>query len=297
MENQETTENCPPTIKHIVCSGGGLAGLVFYGALKESHARGIWQLENIETIYGTSVGSIIAVILALKYDWETLDDYLIKRPWQTVFTFNLYSIMDTINNQGMYGMEIIQDIFLPLFSGKDVRMDITLKDFYELTKIEIHMFCTNMNSFELTDISYKTHPEWSVIEAIYSSCAVPVLFTPFFKRNECYCDGGLIANYPIAELIRNGSDPNETLGIKYKGSNSDETSKSITTKTTLVDYTLTIISRLIGRMLDNREPYKLAYEYDIWCPSLSISDLIKTTTDDDLRRQLIMQGVEVVSSK
>ena len=109
MDEQTDTEVKPdkPTIKHIVCSGGGLAGFAFYGAIKESHRQGICQLENIQTIYGTSVGTIVAVMLALKYDWETLDDYLIKRPWQTVFTFNLYSIMDTINNQGMYGMEII----------------------------------------------------------------------------------------------------------------------------------------------------------------------------------------------
>ena len=53
--------------------------------LRECHNRKLWKLEDIETIYGTSVGSIIAVILALDYDWDTLDDYLIKRPWNNVF--------------------------------------------------------------------------------------------------------------------------------------------------------------------------------------------------------------------
>ena len=53
MDEQTGTEVKPekPTIKHIVCSGGGLAGFAFYGAIKESHRQGIWQLENIQTIY------------------------------------------------------------------------------------------------------------------------------------------------------------------------------------------------------------------------------------------------------
>ena len=52
----------PEIIRHIVCSGGGVTGFSFYGILKECYARGIWKVENIKTIYGTSVGSIFAVL-------------------------------------------------------------------------------------------------------------------------------------------------------------------------------------------------------------------------------------------
>ena len=299
MDEQTDTEVKPekPTIKHIVCSGGGLAGFAFYGAIKESHRQGIWQLENIQTIYGTSVGTIVAVMLALKYDWETLDDYLIKRPWQNVFTFNLYSILDTIHKRGMFGIEIIQDIFLPLFNGKDIRMDITLLEFYKLTNIEIHMCTTGINSYQLIDISYKTHPEWTVIEAIYSSCAVPVLFTPLFKNNECYCDGGLLTNYPFEQSIKNGANATEILGVWYKGRNKDECNTRVTPETTLFGYTLTIINRLIGSAANEQKTYNIGCEYEIWCPSLSIYDLIEATNDSELRLRLIQQGIDVVRNK
>ena len=294
MDEQTDTEVKPekPIIKHIVCSGGGLAGFAFYGAIKESHRQGIWQLENIQTIYGTSVGTIVAVMLALNYDWDTLDDYLIKRPWQNVFAFNLYSILETIHNRGMFGIEIIQDIFLPLFNGKDIRMDITLLEFYKLTKIEIHMCTIDINSFQLIDISHKTHPEWTVIEAIYSSCAVPVLFTPLFKKNECYCDGGLLANYPLEQSIRNGANPTEMLGILYKGSDVDECNQNVTFETTLLDYVISIINRLIGLVLDKQDSHVIAHEYYIWCPSLSIYELINTTNNSELRLKLIQQGID-----
>lgn len=299
MDEQIDTEVKPekPIIKHIVCSGGGLAGFAFYGAIKESHKQGLWQIENIQTIYGTSVGTIIAVMLALKYDWETIDDYLIKRPWQNVFTFNLYSILDTINKRGMFGIEIIQDIFLPLFNGKDIRMDITLLEFYKLTNIEIHMCATDINSFQLIDISHKTHSDWSIIEAIYSSCAVPVLFTPLFKNNESYCDGGLLANYPLEQSIKNGANPTEILGIQYKGSSADECNKRVAPETSLLDYVISIINRLIGLVLDKQDAHVIALEYCIWCPSLSIYDLINTTSESEIRIRLIQQGVDVVRNK
>ena len=67
-----------PIIKHIVISGGGPTGLSYYGVLKETHKNGLWKYENIETMYGTSVGSIILTVISLQYEWDTIDDYLIK---------------------------------------------------------------------------------------------------------------------------------------------------------------------------------------------------------------------------
>jgi len=65
------------TIKHLVFSGGGPAGLVLYGAAKQLN-NVYWNLNNIESIYGTSIGAFIGIIISLGYDWDVVDDYLIK---------------------------------------------------------------------------------------------------------------------------------------------------------------------------------------------------------------------------
>ena len=49
-------ENELPIIKHIVLSGGGQSIFTFYGVIKESNERGLWNISNIESIYGTSAG-------------------------------------------------------------------------------------------------------------------------------------------------------------------------------------------------------------------------------------------------
>ena len=77
------------TIKHIVIAGGGVFLFSSYGALKELNQQGIWNFENIETLYGTSSGAINALILNLNFDWETMDNFLINRPWQHVFKMDM----------------------------------------------------------------------------------------------------------------------------------------------------------------------------------------------------------------
>ena len=77
--------NNDPPIKHIVISSGGPAGHMMYSILRTLNLTGFWNIKNIKTIYGSSIGSFVAIIIALQYEWEVMDDYLIKRPWEKIF--------------------------------------------------------------------------------------------------------------------------------------------------------------------------------------------------------------------
>ena len=80
-----------PTIKHLVISSGGPAGFTMYGALRYLNKEGVWNINNIKSMYGTSVGSVIAIFLALNYDWDTIDNFLLKRPWSKIYLNNASS--------------------------------------------------------------------------------------------------------------------------------------------------------------------------------------------------------------
>ena len=69
------------TIKHLIISGGGTIGFRFLSALQTLNNENYWNINEIESIYGTSIGSMIGAMICLKYDWETLNNYLINRPW------------------------------------------------------------------------------------------------------------------------------------------------------------------------------------------------------------------------
>ena len=53
-------------IKQIVISGGGHSFFTFYGIIKEANLQKYWNHENIEYIYATSAGSLLAFIICLK---------------------------------------------------------------------------------------------------------------------------------------------------------------------------------------------------------------------------------------
>lgn len=286
-------------IKHIVCSGGGVTGFAFYGVIRETHKQGLWNFEDIETIYGTSVGSIFAVLLALNYDWETMDDFLIKRPWQNVFKFNMYSLLESFQKKGIFDIQSIRESFLPAFNGKDISIDITMKEFYEATKKEIHIFTTEVNSFQTVDISYKTHPDWKIVDAVYCSSAVPVVFAPHLINDTCYCDGGFLVNYPIYKCIESGANPDEILGLD-RTSDPEKEANKINSESSMLDYVILIINTLIRTILRREfsiEKKLPRYEFIIKCPPISIYDIYNATTNIEERLRLIQVGVDEVQKQ
>ena len=130
------------TIKHIVISGGGPAGLNFLGALKYLNENNFWSIENIENIYATSVGTIIAIFLCLKYDWETLYKYIIERPWHDAFVIKGKHILEAYSTKGLYDRKLADIIFKPLLEAKDLSLSITLKDYVNFSKLAAFVLLT-----------------------------------------------------------------------------------------------------------------------------------------------------------
>jgi predicted acylesterase/phospholipase RssA len=258
MEEKKEEEDwkCIPksTYRHIVFSGGAAGGLYIYGALKTAHQKGLWNYDDIKTVWGTSAGSMLAVCVALKYDWSILDDYLIKRPWNTVFKMNLMRLW---NEKGLMGKEVVEEIMGPLLAGKDLKMDITMGELFLVTGIEIHIFITELiysgNEFCSIDISHKTHPDWRVVDTVYASSCLPLVFVPYeisewcsvgddnnsdsenekvekkvekkgeekregvielIEKRRLFLDGGILAAFPFYHCIHcEGVDESEVLGF------------------------------------------------------------------------------------
>jgi len=216
------------TIKYLVISGGGGSGFYIYGAVKTLSQNKFWNIEDIQSIYATSIGSFISTFLSLKYDWNYLDDYIIKRPWDKVFSFNPGNLFNVFNNIGIFDIDIIKLIFCPLLTAKDLSESITLKEFYEYNNIDFHLYSVNINTEipTLIDISHKTHPELELIKAIYMSSAYPVLFKPLCDGSCCYVDGGIMNNFPLRECINQ---------VNFNGDKQENILACTTTSLTKID--------------------------------------------------------------
>lgn len=280
-------------IRHLVLSGGGQTGFTFYGVLREAHKQGYWDIENIKSIYGTSVGMIVSIILCLKYDWETVDNYLINRPWNTVFKFDIYSVIQSFEKRGIFTVDTIAQILIPLFAGKDVPVDITLAEFYALNGIELHFLATEVNSFKVVDISHKTHPDWRVIDAVYCSSTLPIIFAPHISGDECFVDGGVMCGYPIQQALDAGLDPDEIFALKkHNGLNA---SNVVTSQSSLFDFLMIILRKTI-QVLNGREVGLVPNEILITGESVSIDGILDLAASKDAREKLINFGVDLFDS-
>jgi len=283
---------CPDVIEHIVIAGGGASGICIYGFLRESHNAGFWNINNIKTIYGTSVGAIIAIFIALQYSWDDLDEYILKRPWQNVFKFDIKSLLYAYDNRGIFDRKIIEELLVPLLKGKDLDTTTTLLEFYQKTNIEIHITSSELNEYELIDISHKTHPEWSVIDAVYCSASLPLLFSPVLKDGKCYVDGGTIMNYPLSLCVNNIGEENMDSILGINMAKLDKSINQVTCESNLFDH----ISILLNRMYDRASympKYTIKYEVVIDNVMVSIYDIISASSSYEKRVELIQSGVEL----
>jgi predicted acylesterase/phospholipase RssA len=277
------------TIKHLVISGGGPIMVQVLGAIQHLEQNNFIDMKNIESIYGTSAGAIIGVLICLKYDWETINDYIIKRPWHDVFPIKVQNIFDAYTKKGIFDIKTIEKCFKPLLDAKDISMDINLEDFYKFSNIDLHMYSFEINEYKICDISYLTHPKLSLMTAIQMTCALPVLVTPVCIEDKCYIDGGMTSNYPLNFCIASGKTLDEILGFKNKYS---EDKDNINTESTLLDFLLSFLFKAV--FSNNTESVQPEIKNEVTCDAqfLSFNVLRNALSDIEVRRNLFKNGTE-----
>ena len=289
-----------PKIKHIVLSGGGGTGLAYYGALRESHKDGFWNISDIETMHGVSCGSLFIFIIAMHnhISWEDYDDYLIKRPWETVCGFSPDKLLNAFNNIGICDRETIELTIAPILRAVDLSLNITLQELYDFTNIELHFHTTNLDTYKLVDLSYKTHPDWTVVDAIYSSSALPLLFRPNRMNGEVYADGGFLCNYPLQQCIDQVENQDEIFGLNKTHltdttvlENEDLNNHASTKEyKNITEYLLDIITKTVKKLIVEKTHSK--YTMDICDTKTSVWEVYEALKTKETRAAKIQYGAQ-----
>lgn len=226
-------------IKKLIIPAAGQKIILLFSTIKELHIKNIWNINNINEISGTSAGAIIALLLALKIDLQIIEDYFIERPWNKFFPkFN--ELINNLFNSGIYDKSYCYKFFDPFFKLENLELDITFKQLYEINKIKINIYVTNLNDFVHEVFSFDNTPNLSIIDAIYMSSTLPFLCKPIKYNDKIYIDGGFFKYYPI-DNIKN-ININETLIFTFK----DIKNKITTNDTNTISLLLNIINQTIN---------------------------------------------------
>jgi NTE family protein len=270
------------TIKHLVISGGGPSGLLSYGVASHLAKKGFWKLADIKSMYGCSIGAYIGFLLSLGYDWDWLDDYFIKRPWEKLVAASTTRLTEIYEKKCLLNEHFYTDAIRPLLRAKDLNDNITLAEFYEYNKIDLHMYAANINAVKLEkiDISHKTHPDLSIIQALRMTMAVPIIFEPIFIDEGCFIDGGVLNNFPLNDCIEQQKcDTDEILALKNIW---QDVKQQINEKSSMFDFLLLLIKKAVASIDTDSDQPDIKYtvrclmedleSFDKWAEALNSSE-------------------------
>jgi len=284
------------TIHHLILSGGGVSGLASLGTIHELIKLNYININEIKTIHATSVGCIISLLLCfhkLNIDNESIKDYFIKRHFHELYKINIEKIINLYHSKGLFDEKSCNDLLKPFFNTIDLSLNITMKELYELTSLELFFYSVGINKFEIKELSHHTTPDLTVLNAIYMSSTIPIILKPFYYENEYFIDGGFLCNYPIKQCIDMKYKKDEIFGIYFSYENKN--SLIINENTNLINILLIIFKNLVmllNNILNNYANEKKINELNLVLKDWSFSEMKGIFSCEVSRKELYNYGVE-----
>lgn len=283
----------------MVLSGGGPSGLIMYGAVKRLHIEGLWSLQDLESIYMSSIGGFIGFIIALGYEWNIVDEYLVGRPWTKAFSDLSNDILEIMSNKGIDGLQMASICTEPLLSGKHLSKDITLQSLYEYTHVDLCFISTELNTLnglQTEILSHKTYPTMTLNTALASTWAFPLIFKPVFYNHKCFVDGGLLNNFPLNICLKETRCKHEEI-LAFCNYIDSTSSSQLSESSSFIEYARILIRKCYMELETTRHQSNInnIVYYDMK-DIMDFTTWIHTLEDDQMRLSLIERGTLVAET-
>ena len=178
----------------IVISGGGLKGFTALGALTR-----LMELEiivNPDIYCGTSVGSVICLLMIIGYSPRDIYDILYDLEMDKLIVTNIENIFEDVHI-GLNTINPMMYIIGFLMKSQKVKICTTFMDLYKKFNVKFIVTGTCVNDASLHYFSHELTPNMRILDAIRISVSIPILFKPHLYNNKVWIDGGCMNNYPI----------------------------------------------------------------------------------------------------
>ncbi|MBJ23991.1 MAG: hypothetical protein CMB64_04905 [Euryarchaeota archaeon] len=202
-ENDKENDKKPEKrkIENLTFSGGGMKGICFLGCIKALYEFDM--LSELKATSGSSVGSLVAALLACKCDYE----YLSKCVHSTMNLYSNYTIPKGIfkalrrMNSVDYGLfqtsEIHEHLKSCLKNALSDDEEITFAYLYNKTKIKLIVTATCLDDKTPFYFNHETTPNTTVAEACMISCNIPLIFEKKNILNKNMTDGAIVELLPM----------------------------------------------------------------------------------------------------
>jgi len=192
-------------IDTLVLSGGGIKCLSILGALSYLIETEIIEdgFKGIKKIHYTSGSSIFTFPLLFGFNIGSAIEIFKDVDWSKIDLTEKMSINNLFTHFGFTDTETYNYVLEVFLENKGIRKDITLKEVYEINKIELNFNVVNVTKDKYESLNYINAPDLPIIKAIRMTSNIPILFKPIEYNGDLFVDGGLIENIKYEELCKN----------------------------------------------------------------------------------------------
>ena len=161
---------------HLVLGGGACTGVCYYSALLDSLG---WDRFDIPfetiTVYSASSVSLSLYLLGIPMSAASIHQF-----WTAIYqSINPISVLEGAQ-RSLLQREVVVTAALEAFPG--LSSEWTLLDLFILTGVRVQYGVSAIvdSGMQGTVLNHETHPHLSVVDAMLSSCCVPLLFEPVY---------------------------------------------------------------------------------------------------------------------
>lgn len=185
--------------------GGAIRGISYVGTVKAMEELGI----NPTTLAGSSVGSIIAALLAVGYNAEELKEIFLKVNFELFKDIQLGIGPKFALSKGEVFLEWLRELIEQKYYGdKYKKGSMKAVTFNDIEK-NLVIITTNLLNFESKEFSRFETPDFEIAKSVRISSSMPGLMKPLEYNNMILVDGDLQKSWPMWKLSKNLVVPGE----------------------------------------------------------------------------------------
>ena len=202
-----------------IFGGGAVRGFAYIGAIKA-----LLELDiNIDTLVGSSVGSLIAAFLAVGYTVDELKELLFQVNFELFKDIHFSINKDFALSKGNLFTEWVREAIEKKFYGDKYKKGSNPPVLFKDLKRKLIVLTTDLNKFCAFEFSNMETPDYEVASAVRISCSMPGLMTPVEMGDYKLVDGDLLKGIPLWKLSKNINIPeNRVLEFRLEGDTVDK---------------------------------------------------------------------------
>lgn len=232
--------------------GGAIRGVAYCGTIKALEELGV----DADIIAGSSVGSIIAGLLAVGYTAQELKEIFLQVNFELFRDLQFALGPQFALSKGEVFLDWVRELIEQKFYGekykKGTHKSVTFSD---LDK-NLVIITTDLSSFECKEFSKQETPDFEIATAIRISCSMPGLMKPIEYNNRVLVDGDLQKGSPMWRLSKNLQPKNERiLEFRLEGDFEGNDKNTIEYINSLYTYATAIATEFIMEVYNKNDKY------------------------------------------